>query len=63
MTAPIILTSLEKPTLAELRRRYEETTDAETRMRYQMLLLSQRGQTSSQRSRQGVGKDVILRHG
>ena len=48
MTAPITLTSLEKPTLAELRQRYEETTDAETRTRYQMLLLSQRGQTSSQ---------------
>src|SRR5260370_15622101 len=48
MTAPITLTSLEKPTLAELRRRYEETTDAETRTRYQMLLLSLRGQTSSQ---------------
>jgi transposase len=48
MTAPIILPSLEKPTLAELRRRYEETTDAETRTRYQMLLLSLRGQTSSQ---------------
>jgi len=48
MTAPITLVSLEKPTLAELRRCYEETTDAETRTRYQMLLLSQRGQTSSQ---------------
>jgi len=48
MTAPITLTSLEKPILAELRQRYEETTDAETRTRYQMLLLSQRGQTSSQ---------------
>jgi transposase len=48
MTVPIILASLEKPMLAELRRRYEETTDAETRTRYQMLLLSLRGQTSSQ---------------
>src|SRR5260370_24143625 len=48
MTAPLTLASLEKPTLAELRRRYEETTDAETRTRYQMLLLSLRGQTSSQ---------------
>ena len=35
-------------TLTELRRRYEETADAETRTRYQMLLLSLRGQTSSQ---------------
>jgi transposase len=48
MTAPITLTSLEKPTQAELCRRYEETKDAETRTRYQVLLLSQRGQTSSQ---------------
>ena len=48
MTAPLTLTSLEKPALVELRRRYEETADAETRTRYQMLLLSQRGQTSSQ---------------
>src|SRR5579871_1107588 len=48
MTAPIILPSLEEPTLAELRHRYKETTDAETRTRYQMLLLSLQGQTSSQ---------------
>ena len=48
MTAPITLTSLDEPTLAELRRRYQETTDAETRTRYQMLVLSLRGQTSSQ---------------
>jgi transposase len=48
MAAPITLPSLEKSTLAELRRCYEETTDAETRTRYQMLLLSVRGQTSGQ---------------
>ena len=48
MTAPITLASLEKPPLAELHRRYEETKDAETRTRYQMILLSLRGQTSSQ---------------
>lgn len=48
MTAPITLPSLEKATLAELRRCYEETTDAETRTRYQMLLRSLRGQTSGQ---------------
>lgn len=45
---PIILSTLAKPTLAELRRRYEETTDAETHTRYQMLLLSWQGQTSGQ---------------
>ena len=48
MTAPITLPSIDEPTLAELRRRYEETSDAEMRTRYQMLLLSLRGQTSSQ---------------
>jgi transposase len=48
MTAPITLASQEKLTQTELRQRYEETTDAETRTRYQMLLLSLRGQTSSQ---------------
>ena len=48
MTTPIILPQLDELTLTELRRRYEETTDAETRTRYQMLLLSQRGHTSSQ---------------
>jgi hypothetical protein len=39
---------LDEPTLTELRRRYEEAVDAETRSRYQMLLRSLRGQTSSQ---------------
>jgi transposase len=48
MTAPITLPTLDEATVAELRRRYEETADAETRTRYQMLLLSLRGQTSSQ---------------
>src|SRR5215472_7254649 len=48
MTAPIILPPLDESTLAELHRRYEETRDAETRTRYQMLWLSLRGQTSSQ---------------
>jgi transposase len=39
---------MDELTRTELRRRYEEATDAETRTRYQMLLLSLRGQTSSQ---------------
>ena len=62
MTVPITLTSLEKPTLAQLRRRYEETTDAETRTRYQMLLLSQRGQTSSQIAQSVLcSQDTVVR--
>jgi transposase len=48
MTAPITLSPMDKVTLTELHRRYEESPDAETRTRYQMLLLSLRGQTSSQ---------------
>ncbi len=48
MTAPLTLTPWDEPTLTELRRRYEGTSDAETRTRYQMLLLSARGQTSTQ---------------
>jgi transposase len=48
MTAPITLLSLDEQTLTELRRRYDETSDAETRTRYQMLLLSATGQTSTQ---------------
>lgn len=39
---------MDESTLAELHRRYEEAHDAETRTRSQMLLLSLRGQTSSQ---------------
>ena len=48
MTTPITLPPMDERTLTELRRRYEETSDAETRTRYQMLLLSLRGQVSSQ---------------
>lgn len=48
MTTPITLPPLDERTLSELQRRYEEAIDAETRTRYQMLLLSLRGQTSSQ---------------
>src|SRR5215467_6295706 len=62
MTAPITLTSLDKPTLAELRQRYEESTDAETRTRYQMLLLSLRGQTSSQIAQNVLrSQDTVVR--
>ena len=48
MTTPITLPPVDELTLTELRRRYEESPDAETRTRYQMLLLSLAGQTSSQ---------------
>ncbi|MBA2678794.1 MAG: helix-turn-helix domain-containing protein [Ktedonobacteraceae bacterium] len=48
MTALITLSPLEGQMLINLRCRYEEASDAETRTRYQMLLLSLQGQTSSQ---------------
>src|SRR5713101_4569579 len=48
MTAPITLPPLDEQTLTELRRRYDDTSDAETRTRYQMLLLSATSQTSTQ---------------
>src|SRR5437588_10204959 len=48
MTAPIRLPSLDEHILADLRHRYDQTSDAETRTRYQMLLLSAKGQTSGQ---------------
>src|SRR6266567_4911331 len=41
MTAPITLPPVDTATLAELRRRYEETPNVESRTRYQMILLAQ----------------------
>ena len=51
MTAPITLPPLDPKMQAELRCRYEETDNAETRTRYQMVLLAQRGQTAPQIAR------------
>jgi transposase len=48
LTKPLALPPLDEETLTELRRRYEKSPDAETRTRYQMLLLSLQGQKSSQ---------------
>jgi len=48
MTAPITLPPMDELALTELRRRYEESPNAETRTRYQMLVLSLQGQKSSQ---------------
>lgn len=47
MTAPITLAPLDEQTFSELCRCYNESSDAETRTRYQMLLLSAKGQTST----------------
>ena len=48
MTPPITLPPLDEQTLTELRQRYDDAFDAETRIRYQMLLLEALGQTSTQ---------------
>jgi hypothetical protein len=40
MTAPLTLPPLNEHLQAELRHRYKETRDAETRTRYQILLLA-----------------------
>jgi transposase len=62
MTTPITLPPMDEVALTELRRRYEETTDAETRTRYQMLLLSLRGQTSSQIAQMVLrSQDTVVR--
>ena len=62
MTAPITLPPLDESTLTELHHRYEDTYDAETRTRYQMLLLSLHGQTSSQIARLVLrSQDTVVR--
>src|SRR6266566_1829374 len=48
LTKPLTLPPMDEEALTELRRRYEKSPDAETRTRYQMLLLSLQGQKSSQ---------------
>jgi transposase len=48
MTAPITLPPLDEQSLSDLRHRYDDASDAETRTRYQMLLLSAKGKTSTQ---------------
>ena len=55
MSAPITLPPLDTQMLAQLQRRYDETSEAETRTRYQMILLAQRGYTTPQIAR------VVLR--
>jgi transposase len=48
MTVPLRLPPLDESTRVELYHRYEETRDAETRTRYQMLLFALAGRTSTQ---------------
>lgn len=46
MPAPITLLPLDEQLQAELQQRYEEAEDAETRIRYQMIVLAQLGHTT-----------------
>src|SRR6266571_5619176 len=46
MPAPITLPSFDEQLQAELHQRYEEAGGAETRTRYQMIMLAQSGQTA-----------------
>ena len=46
MPAPITLPPLDEQLQTELHQRYEEARDAETRTRYQMIVLAQSGQTA-----------------
>ena len=62
MTAPITLPPLDEQSLSDLRHRYDEASDAETRTRYQMLLLSAKGQTSTQIARLVLrSQDTVVR--
>jgi hypothetical protein len=49
--APITLPPLDEQLQTELHQRYEEAPDAETRTRYQMIILAQLGQPVSQIAR------------
>jgi transposase len=51
MPPPTLQVTLDQDTQAELERRYQTTRDAETRTRYQMVLLNAQGQTPPQIAR------------
>jgi transposase len=62
MTAPLTLPVLDEHGQTELRRCYKEAHDAETRTRYQMLLLALDGHTSTQIARLVCrSQDTVLR--
>jgi len=62
MSAPIFLSSWDAEEVAELHRRYNETTQVENRTRYQMLLLSLQGQTSMQIAKSVLrSQDTVVR--
>ncbi len=60
VTAPITLPELDAATLADLRQRYEETPNVESRTRYQMLLLAQQGYKAPQIARMVLRSEDIV---
>jgi hypothetical protein len=54
MTAPISFPPVDTATLAELRRRYEDTPEVESRTCYQMILLAQQDYKVPQIARIGL---------
>lgn len=62
MPAPITLLSIDAQLQAKLHQRYEETTDAETRTRYQMIVLAQQGHRVPQIARMVLrSEDTVAR--
>jgi transposase len=62
MSVPMQLPPLDESERAELHRRYNETTQVETRTRYQMLLLSLQGQSTMQIAKNVLrSQDTVLR--
>jgi transposase len=62
VTAPITLPRLDSATVAELRQRYEETPNAESRTRYQMILLAQQNYKVPQIARMVLrSEDTVAR--
>ena len=62
MTAPITLPPLDPATLGELRQRYEDTPNVESRTRYQMLLLAQQAYQVPQIARMVLrSEDTVAR--
>ena len=62
VTIPITLSRLETVPLTELRQRYEETPNVESRTRYQMLLLAQQDYKVPQIARIGLRSEDTVAH-
>ena len=61
MRPPHLLAPLDAETLADARRRYDQTTDADTRLRYQIVLLAHQGHSVPQIARLILRSDDMVR--